>query len=129
VPPAADPETGQPARISGHTKTVSSAANLYVAGPLIAFGVVAALIAVLRWAFDSDIAGTEAKLFAAANDDDFGLLGVAGVVESDDEAETVRAVLADAGIRATTSRKADGRVRILVFASELEQARRLAGLH
>jgi hypothetical protein len=98
-------------------------ASLLVIGPVIAFGVIAALAGILRWAFDSDVARTREKIFG----DDFGLLSVAGVVESPDEALAVRHLLASAGIRATTARMPDGRVRILVFQADLEQAQGVVG--
>jgi hypothetical protein len=107
-----------------HTGDVSFAASMLVVGPLIAFGVIAALAAILRWAFDSDVARTPEKIFGV---EDFGLLSVAGVVESADEAWTMQHLLADAGIRATTALAPDGQVRILVFTADLEQARRVVG--
>jgi hypothetical protein len=107
-----------------HTGGVPFAANMLVVGPLIAFGVIAALAAVLRWAFDSDVARTQEKIFG---EQDFGLLSVAGVVESADQAQDAQQLLADVGIRATTSVTRDGQIRILVFASELETARRVVG--
>jgi hypothetical protein len=60
-------------------------------------------------------------------DDDFGLLDVAAIVDTADTAEQIRAVLADAGIRATVAPAADGRVRVLVFETEVARARRVVG--
>jgi hypothetical protein len=101
---------------------------MLVIGPLIAFGVVAALAAVLRWAFNSpDLTRTEDVVFATARDDDFGLLSIAGLVDTTDEAHTLQELLAGAGIRATTAAGRDGRIRVLVFASELSAARRVVG--
>jgi hypothetical protein len=59
--------------------------------------------------------------------EDYGLLGVAAVVETADEAEQIRAVLADAGIRATVAEAPDGRVRVLVFEADVPRARRVVG--
>lgn len=60
-------------------------------------------------------------------DDDFGLLAVAATVATAEDAARVRGVLAGAGIRATTTVGHDGRHRILVFASDVLRARRIAG--
>jgi hypothetical protein len=106
---------------------VPFAASLYAVGPLIAFGVIAGLAAILRWAFDADVARTREKIFNLSDYDDYGLLSVAGVAQSVDDAQIARELLASAGIRATTAVMSDGRVRILVFRSEVEQARRVVG--
>jgi hypothetical protein len=42
-------------------------------------------------------------------------------------AEEIRRLLADAGIRATSALRRDGRFLILVFGEEVEEARRLVG--
>jgi hypothetical protein len=97
---------------------------MYVVGPLIAFGVIAALSAVLRWAFDGKLARTWHE---AGGDADYGLLSVAGVVDSPLEAHDAQQLLSGVGIRATTAPRPDGRVQILVFSSELELARRVVG--
>lgn len=96
-------------------------ASLFIVGPLIAFGVVAVLAAVLRWTF-SDLSAAEEKAFGT---EDYGLLRVAGTTDSEAEAHSVAEVLARAGIRATISTGRDGRVRVLVFESMAEEARRL----
>lgn len=158
-----------------HTTSVPLAGSLYVAGPLIAFAVVAALVAVLRWTFDGgaarkhpDVVGTDpppdpqlppgdapgdptpgglalgdlaigdkpladtlsdtpAGAVPLADDQDYGLLSVAGTVESMAEAQTLQDLLAIADIRSTTAPMADGAVRVLVFTSDLARARRVAG--
>ncbi len=104
-----------------------NATTTLVVGPLIAFGVVAALAAILRWAFNSDSARTEAAAVRPARDDDFGLLSIADIVETMDEARALQDLLASAGIRATTAIGRDRRIRVLVFASELSAARRVVG--
>jgi cell division septation protein DedD len=64
---------------------------------------------------------------APAPPEDYGLLASVAAVDTADEASRVRALLSGAGIRATTTVGADGRHRVLVFASELHRARRVAG--
>jgi hypothetical protein len=59
--------------------------------------------------------------------DDFGLLAEAARVETSEEAERVRTVLAQAGIRATSTVGRDGRLRVLVFTADVHRARRIAG--
>lgn len=59
--------------------------------------------------------------------DDFGLLAEAARVETSEEADRVRAVLAQAGIRATSTTGRDGRLRVLVFTADVHRARRIAG--
>ena len=60
---------------------------------------------------------------------DFGLLVDATRVDSAEEAQRIRRVLADAGIRATTAPGPDGRYRVLVFAADVHRARRVANGH
>lgn len=97
--------------------------SLYVVGPLIAFAVVAALAAILRWTFDSDLADKQARIFG--DPDDYGLLAVAAMVDNEADARHMQDLLRTAGIRSTTSRDQDGRIRVLVFDSEADAARRL----
>jgi hypothetical protein len=100
-------------------------ASMYVLGPIIAFVVIAALAAILRWTFRSELSRTQAEIFAGP--EDFGLLCVAGVVEGDAEARIMQSLLSQAGIRSTVAPSPDGRVRVLVFEKEIEAARRLVG--
>jgi hypothetical protein len=59
--------------------------------------------------------------------DDYGLLCAAAVSDQTDVADEIRRLLRDAGIRATQAVGDDGRVAVLVFVEELEEARRLVG--
>ena len=59
--------------------------------------------------------------------EDYGLLAEAAAVATTGEAERIRARLSAVGIRATTTIGRDGRHRVLVFASEIHRARRVAG--
>ena len=59
--------------------------------------------------------------------DDYGLLRVATLAETEDSAHAAVSLLAEAGIRATTADTADGQVRVLVFESDLFRARRVVG--
>jgi hypothetical protein len=64
---------------------------------------------------------------SAMVDEDFGLLAPVAVTNGPEEAARLKARLAEARIRATTTRGRDGRYRVLVFASELDRARRVGG--
>ena len=95
-----------------------------VIGPIIALVVVAFLALLLRWAFGS------AGMPGPAPDgpsSDFGLLQNVAVAPSAGEANALRAVLSDAGIRSTTVGAGRGRVRVLVFAADVDRAKALVG--
>jgi hypothetical protein len=110
-----------------------------VFSPFIALALIGALAMVLRWTFRQDPAEPQALFDPPGVDaepategfeptaEDYGLLGVAAVVETTDAAEQIRAVLADAGIRATVAGAPDGRVRVLVFETDVPRARRVVG--
>ncbi len=103
-------------------------ASLFAVGPLIAFGVIAGLSAILRWTFSDDgKSAAGVRFLPPSENDDFGLLSVAGVVATDDAAEALQRMLADAGIRSTLTPAPGGRVRVLVFTTDLETARRVVG--
>ena len=57
--------------------------------------------------------------------DDFGLLRTVTVVDSLTVAGALRQRLVHAGVRATIAIGTDGRVRVLVFADKLDQARQI----
>ena len=105
----------------------------YLAGPLIAVGLVGFLGAVfwrmgLQWTFAEDSADRYADGLAIFGDpDDYGLLCPAAVTDDPDVADEIRRLLGEAGIRATHAVDDDGRMAVLVFAEEVEEARRLVG--
>jgi hypothetical protein len=95
----------------------------YVVGPLIVLVVVAGLALMLRWAYGS----SRPALPAPDEPADFGLLQELAVVDTDDTAHAVRALLSDAGIRSTRATTPGGHVRVLVFAADFDRARQLVG--
>ena len=108
----------------------------YLLGPLIAVGLVGFLGAVfwrmgLHWTLARepdplrDLYADGLAIFGEP--DDYGLLGPAAVTDDPDVADEIRRLLGDAGIRATQVVGRDGRTAVLVFAEELEEARRLVG--
>ena len=91
---------------------------------IVAFVVVAFLAVLLRWTFGSTrVAGPAPD----GKTSDFGLLHEVAVANSAGEANALRALLSDANIRSTTTEAGRGKVRVLVFAADLEQARALVG--
>jgi hypothetical protein len=91
---------------------------------LVAFAAVALLALILRLFFGR---GRDATTIAwpTTGSDDFGLLAPAATVDTAAEANAFRALLADAGIKATTAPTSDGRHQVLVFPTELDRARRV----
>jgi hypothetical protein len=116
-------------------------------GPLIAIGLVGLLGAVfwrlgLRWTLRREAADSPpdgyADGLAIFNDTlvndaflhgrrDYGLLCPAAVTDAPEVADEIRELLGDAGIRATQAVSDEGRVAVLVFPEELDEARRLVG--
>jgi hypothetical protein len=104
----------------------------YLIGPLIAVGLVAFLGAVfwrmgLQWTITREPPDAPFYDFLDAGEHDYGLLGPAAVADTPEIADEIRQLLGDAGIRATWAIGPDGRTAVLVFADQLEEARRVVG--
>jgi hypothetical protein len=103
----------------------------YIIGPLIAVALVGALGVMfwrigMEWIEQADDPLREMYgLSIFAEPEDYGLLRAAAIVDEPDDAEEIRLLLADAGIRCTQAVRTDGRLAVLVFGEELEAARRL----
>jgi hypothetical protein len=103
----------------------------YLAGPLIAVAMVGALAGFMRWSVENapdplrDLYADGLAIFG--EHDDYGLLSPAALADDRDLADDVRRMLTDAGIRSTCAQRRDGRYAVLVFAEEVEEARRLVG--
>jgi hypothetical protein len=102
----------------------------YLVGPLIALALVGILAGMMRWCFERD-ADPFRELYDGltifGGHEDYGLLSPAAITDDRDVAADVRRMLADAGIRSTCAARPDGRVIVLVFAEEVDEARRLVG--
>ncbi|MEV6298471.1 hypothetical protein AB0M02_03595 [Actinoplanes sp. NPDC051861] len=100
----------------------------YLIGPLIAVGLVGFLGAVF-WRMGLQPTGPGGgdtdRLTIFKENEDYGLLWPAAVTDDAEVADEIRRLLGDAGIRATTAVRRDGRVSVLVFCEEVEEARRL----
>jgi hypothetical protein len=113
---------------------MATSGGWYLIGPLVAVGLIGLLGAIfwrlgLHWDLvrDDDPLRDLYGLSIFTEPDDFGLLCPAAVTEEPDVADEIRGMLADAGIRATQAVRRDGRVLVLVFGEEVEEARRLVG--
>jgi hypothetical protein len=99
------------------------AGQSYLWGPVMVLVVVGVLALVLRWIY-----GTASPIPPPRQDNgDFGLLRELALVRGQAEANALRAVLGDSGIRSTTASRPDGTVAVMVFAADLDRARRAAG--
>ncbi len=101
----------------------SHAGQAYILGPLVALAVTGVLALVLRWAYGA----AKPQLVAPQENGDFGLLREVALVETDDGANALRALLSDAGIRSTTAKVPGAGTRVMVFATDLDRARSLVG--
>lgn len=101
-------------------------ASAYLAGPMVAILTIAVLAVVLHRGLQRD-AGTPAPLAPSPALDDYGLLASAAVVRTLADAALIREHLQSVGIRATLATAPDGRIRVLVFADEVNRARRVVG--
>jgi hypothetical protein len=106
----------------------------YLIGPLVAVGLIGFLGAVfwrmgLHWTFAREENGDRYAdgLAIFGEPDDYGLLCPAAVTDDAELADEIRLLLGAAGIRATQAMDRDGRMAVLVFAEEVEEARRLVG--
>ncbi|WP_163510726.1 hypothetical protein [Fodinicola acaciae] len=108
---------------------------------VVALLVVAVLALILRWAYgsprpkDSELADFLAEQQPLEFDDEpdsavppgrFGLLVSVARVGTEADGRALKSMLADAGIRATTSQD-DGATVVLVFPADAPRARRLVG--
>ncbi|WP_213007422.1 hypothetical protein [Paractinoplanes toevensis] len=113
---------------------MASGNGWYLIGPLIAVGLVGFLGAVfwrmgLHWTFAREDGhdAYAAGLAIFGDPDDYGLLCPAAVTDDADLADEIQRLLGDAGIRATQAADREGHTAVLVFAEEVEEARRLVG--
>jgi hypothetical protein len=100
---------------------MSAVTSVYLLGPVLLSGAVATLGASLRWLLTEPVSQPPRPPAT----DDYGLLRAVAVVEDLDLGQSVRALLVAARVRATVATGRDGLVRVLVFPSEYDRARRL----
>ena len=91
-----------------------------------ALAVVIGLTVAARWVFRPSRPNRTVQRMDAADARELGLLTVVATVDRH-QALVQRGTLADAGIRASTSLRGDGRYDLLVFSQDVEKARELLG--
>jgi hypothetical protein len=94
---------------------------------LIALGTVLVLMLIMRWTFRPSRPRRTGRPVDASDSPDLGLLTV--IVSGIDRHEAMRrrAVLGEAGIRSSMSRRRDGTFDVLVFHGDVNAARILLG--
>lgn len=89
--------------------------------PLVVVVVIGLLVLLMRWVFRS----SAPRAGLPRHGGDLGLLQPVTTVASRAEADRLRAILADAGIRCTVGVRPDDRIDLLVFAADADRARDL----
>ena len=90
---------------------------------LTAVAVVLGLSAVLRWVFRPSRPRQGGRPLDAAESAELGLLTVVTTADGRQDALRQRALLQEAGIRSSMSRRRDGRFDVLVFSADADAAR------
>jgi hypothetical protein len=101
----------------------------FLVGPLVAAAALGVIILICRWVFSTTHRDdrTARRLEKARARGDYGLLVPVAQVRTSDDADMLRAVLQDAGIRCTVG-EADGtspELALLVFRADADRARDL----
>ena len=98
----------------------------FLYGPLVAVLALGVIILICRWVFSTDHRDdrTARRLEKARSHGDYGLLVPITRVRTADDADMLRAVLRDAGIRCTIAQEDDG-LDVLVFRGDAGRAREL----
>lgn len=107
---------------AGHARQVPVVSSFhFLLGPVIAAAALGLIILICRWVFSTDHRDdrTVRKITKAVGD--YGLLVPVAAVRTRDDAEMLKGVLSDAGIRAGIS----GEYEVLVFSKDLGAARSL----
>lgn len=101
----------------------------FVLGPVVAVAALGVITLICRWVFSTDGRDERAakRLEKALSSHDYGLLVSVATVRTRDDADMLRAVLQDAGVRSSIS--PDPRdpavLEVLVFQRDVDRARRL----
>lgn len=98
----------------------------FLYGPVVAVLALGVIILICRWVFSTDHRDdrTARRLEKARSRGDYGLLVPVTRVRTADDAEMLRGVLRNAGIRCTVTQEDDG-VDVLVFRADAGRAREL----
>ncbi|MGB8651376.1 MAG: hypothetical protein WCD35_12020 [Mycobacteriales bacterium] len=98
----------------------------FLLGPLVAFAALGVIALICRWVFSTDHRDdrTTRRLEKALAARDYGLLVPVSTVRTLEDAQMLRDVLTEAGVRANVTTGPDG-VEVRVFAKDLARARTL----
>jgi hypothetical protein len=98
----------------------------FVSAPLVAVAALGLVLLLCRWVFSTSErdARAERRLAAARRAGDYGLLVPVARVRTAEDADLLREVLHEAGVRATVSVEPAGQV-VLVFRADADRARSL----
>ena len=98
----------------------------FLLGPLVALAALGLIVLICRWVFSTSHRDDRLarRLEKARTAGDYGLLVPVATVRTREDAELLRGVLRDAGIRGTVADAADGLV-VLVFRADALRARDL----
>jgi hypothetical protein len=101
----------------------------FLVGPLVAAGALGVILLICRWVFSTTHRDdrTARRLEKARARGDYGLLVPVALVRTPDDAEMLRAVLQDAGVRCTVGEAAGAQqgLAVLVFRADADRARDL----
>ncbi|MCW2776948.1 MAG: hypothetical protein JWN17_673 [Frankiales bacterium] len=99
----------------------------YLLGPIVAVAALGVIVLLCRWVFSTDHRAdrADARLQKVAGAHDYGLLVPVATVRAAEDAELLRSVLKDAGIRGTIAAAADGGLSVLVFRGDASRAKGL----
>jgi hypothetical protein len=106
--------------VRGQTGDVPLSSSAYLEGPLIVAVALAVIVLLCRWVFSTDRPAPPPPSGAV----DFGLLEPVAVVRTVDDAQMLRDLLREAGIRGTLA-ATDGGIALLVFRDDAARARDL----
>ncbi len=113
-------------RSPGKARTVIVPSYHFLMGPGVAVVALGLVVLICRWVFSTvpRDARTARRAERARSAGDYGLLVPVATVREPADAEMLRRVLRDAGIRGTVTPAAGG-LAVLVFRADAEQAREL----
>jgi hypothetical protein len=99
----------------------------YLLGPVVAVAALGLIVLMCRWVFSTDTRDdrTARRFERLQSAGDYGLLVPVARVRLQEDAELLRGVLRDAGIRGTVAGEPDGSLAVLVFRADAMRARDL----
>ncbi len=99
----------------------------YLLGPVVAVAALGLIVLMMRWVFSTDHREdrTARRTQKAMSAGDYGLLVPVATVRVREDAELLRGVLRDAGIRGTVATAPEGGLSVLVFRADALRAKDL----